>query len=308
MTGTADLDATGNILNNVLTGNSGNNVIDGGAGADTMTGGADNDTYIVDNAGDIVVENASEGTDIVLASVSYGLSANVENLNLTGTMSVNAGGNNLNNVLTGNSGNNVLDAGAGIDTLYGGAGNDKLIGGIGNDILDGGVGDDTYLYSAGDNHDVISDALGNDTVLFGAGITASHTIARTTVSGGITTAHVQLVDQNDVELPDQGMDIALGSNNSSSIENFQFADGAHQVMGDLMIKNLTYYLPKNGGTLITGRDDDTIYGGDKSDTIYSRGGNDIVYGGKKDDYIDGGAGNDYLVGGQGSDTLIGGYG
>ncbi len=39
LTGTANINATGNALANVLTGNSGNNVLDGGTGADTMTGG-----------------------------------------------------------------------------------------------------------------------------------------------------------------------------------------------------------------------------------------------------------------------------
>ena len=42
--------------NDTLTGNAGNDYLDGGTGADTMKGGAGNDTYIVDNAGDMVVE------------------------------------------------------------------------------------------------------------------------------------------------------------------------------------------------------------------------------------------------------------
>ena len=61
-------------------------MLDGGAGADTMIGGAGNDTYVVDNAGDVVIENAGEGTDTVQrVDHTYPLAANVENLTLDRT-------------------------------------------------------------------------------------------------------------------------------------------------------------------------------------------------------------------------------
>jgi Ca2+-binding RTX toxin-like protein len=92
-----------------------------------MSGGAGNDTYIVDNAGDVVTEASSAGTDTVQSSVTFTLGANLENLTLTGSAAINGTGNSLANIITGNSGNNILNGGTGADTMTGGAGNDTYI-------------------------------------------------------------------------------------------------------------------------------------------------------------------------------------
>jgi serralysin len=119
--------ANGSTGNNELYTFAGNDTLDGKAGADTMVGGAGNDIYIVDSIGDLVVEDPSQGTDLVKSSIDYQLPDNVENLTLTATAAINATGNELANILTGNAGNNTLDGGAGIDTLIGGLGNDTYI-------------------------------------------------------------------------------------------------------------------------------------------------------------------------------------
>ncbi len=90
--GSDNIDATGNAVANILIGNDGNNVLDGLGGADILQGGAGNDIYVVD-AGDIVLEEADAGIDLVQSSVTYTLSDHVENITLTGTAAINATGN-----------------------------------------------------------------------------------------------------------------------------------------------------------------------------------------------------------------------
>lgn len=186
LTGTA-ANATGNALNNVLTGNSSANTLDGGTGADTLAGLGGNDSYTVDSALDVILENASEGTDLVSSSVSYSIAgfANVENLTLTGSVAIQATGNGLANTLNGNTLANLLEGGAGNDTLNGGTGNDTLDGGTGNDSLIGGAGNDTYIIDS--NADVINEAGGTsdiDTVQSHVTWTLGSTLENLVLLGG----------------------------------------------------------------------------------------------------------------------------
>jgi Ca2+-binding RTX toxin-like protein len=117
-----------------IVGTEGDDFIAGTDGADTMVGLGGHDTYVVNHAGDEVVEEENAGIDTVQASVSHALDAWVNNLTLTGSAAIDATGNDIDNVLTGNSAVNNLS---------------------------GGLGNDTYVVSSGD---VLSDTGGIDTV------------------------------------------------------------------------------------------------------------------------------------------------
>ncbi|MCC2637533.1 MAG: hypothetical protein K0Q68_1252 [Moraxellaceae bacterium] len=147
---------TGNSFDNVLNGDDGADILGGGAGndtligglgIDTLAGGQGDDTFVVDNIKDIVQENAGGGRDSVQAGVTHTLSANVEDLLLTGGLGINGTGNILANHLCGNSAGNILT---------------------------GMAGDDTYLFGRGSGADTVVDSdstAGNqDVLLLEAGI------------------------------------------------------------------------------------------------------------------------------------------
>ncbi|MYM00280.1 family 16 glycosylhydrolase [Novosphingobium sp. FGD1] len=198
LVGTANINGTGNaeanrIIGNeganVLTGLGGNDYLDGAGGLDTLVGGTGDDTYIVGQTGERVIEQANQGNDTVMSSVSFTLPANVEVLRLT-DVAKNGAGNTLANKIYGNDGANKLFGWAGNDLLDGGLGNDVLNGGVGDDKLTGGAGADTFVFGAGYGKDTVSDFQhGVDKlVLVGAkssAVSISHTATSTVVSIGV---------------------------------------------------------------------------------------------------------------------------
>ncbi len=199
LTGTANLDGTGNAAANIITGTAGNNVLtgldgddtlnsgggddtlDGGVGADSLAGGAGADLYLVDDVGDKVVETSSKQIDTVISSVSFVLGTNVENLELA-IGATDGTGNSVANLITGNLANNLLIGSGGNDTLLGGAGADTLNGGIGNDSMVGGNGSDTYVVNA--TTDIVVElGTGIDTVESAVTFTLDTTLENLTLTG-----------------------------------------------------------------------------------------------------------------------------
>jgi Ca2+-binding RTX toxin-like protein len=296
LTGTGNIDGTGNGLANNITGNSGNNVLDGGAGNDTLTGGDGNDTYIVDSIGDTVVETnaaAAGGIDTVNSSVTFTLGANVENLNLTGTGNINGTGNGLANNITGNSGNNVLDGGAGNDTLTGGAGNDTYIvdnaldlvvelaaGGI--DTIDSSV---SIASLAANVENLILMGTGD---MNGTGNTLDNSIngnsGNNILDGGAGNDTLTGGDGNDTYIVDSIGDTVVETNAAA-------AGGI-----DTANSSVTFTLGANVENLnLTGTGNINGTGNGLANNITGNSGNNV---------LDGGAGNDVMTGGAGNDTYI----
>lgn len=170
----------GNEDDNVLIGGGGNDTLQGRGGSDTMVGGAGNDTYSVDDVGDVVLENADEGLDIVNVRLNaYILPAEVERMFFIGTGDFVGTGNALANKIVGNDGS---------DTLDGGAGDDILIGQAGNDTMTGGAGRDVFGFTAGFGDDIITDfgalaGVSHDTLdVRQLGITAANFSATVAIS------------------------------------------------------------------------------------------------------------------------------
>lgn len=321
---------TGSGFNDTLTGNSAANVLDGGAGQDSMSGGAGDDTYVVDDAGDIVTEDADNGNDTVRSALAaYTLAANVENLVLAAG-AVAGTGNELANRLAGNAADNVLDGGDGIDTV----------------VLDGALTDYDFVYS-GANTTVSSVAGGTDTLISVENVEIGGVVynmvrgtnAANTLAGAVTgTDAADLVlgfGGNDELHGDDGNDILVGGTGSDAMAggagddtyvinsggDFVSEAGAGSDGNDTILSSVTRNLNNAGHvagdvenlTLIgTGNTNATgnalnnvLVGNSGNNTLSGAGGADRLFGGAGNDILNGGGQNDELEGGDGDDALNG---
>ncbi len=197
-TGTGNFTGVGNGLANTIVGGAGNDFLNGGGGIDQLVGGSGNDSYVVDNAGDVLVELAGGGTDLVRTTLtSWTLGNNLEDLRYFGAANFTGNGNGLDNVITGGSGNDTLNGGTGNDQLLGGVGNDTLNGGDDNDSLDGGLGDD--ILNGGAGSDTLFGDAGNDILSGGSGSDfLNGDVGDDIVNGGAGDDTMMATDGNDV--------------------------------------------------------------------------------------------------------------
>ena len=270
----------------VVVGLAGNDTLDGGTGVDWTLGGLGDDTYRVENAGDVVTENASEGTDTVNASINYGLTANVENLVLQGDAitPLQGYGNALANNLTGSAGANLLDGQGGVDTMAGGLGNDVyFVDDAGDQVIENGGG-------------------GNDAVF--------------------STAHLQLSANVEVLVLQGGADLQAYGN---SLNNVLVGNGGSNILDggagtDALLGGAgnDAYVVNNGSDGVienAGEGNDTVFSSDhlrlveNVENLILQGGADLQgYGNGLANILVGNTGTNLLNGDVGADTMFGGAG
>jgi 2',3'-cyclic-nucleotide 2'-phosphodiesterase (5'-nucleotidase family) len=226
-TGTGSFTGTGNDQANFILSRTGNDTLDGGQGDDTLNGGAGNDSligglgddiFVIEQAGDMVLELAGEGTDTVQTNLSsFNLMLHVENLTFTGAGAFTGIGNGGNNAITGRAGNDTLIGGEGDDALNGGRGNDSMVGGIGNDTFIVDSRTDVVVEAADEGMDAVLTSVGTYTL--GANVeTLIYTgIGRFTGNGNALNNTILGNVNNDTLSGGDGQDNLLGGAGSDRL-------------------------------------------------------------------------------------------
>jgi Ca2+-binding RTX toxin-like protein len=246
-----------------------------------------NDTYVIGST-DTVTEAAGAGRDTVIATFSYTLGSELEDLVLGGESAINGSGNGIANMLTGNSAANVLDGMGGADTMAGGLGDDTYMVDNVADLASeaAGAGDDSV-------HSSVNFTLGanveNLVLLAGALNGTGNGIANTlTGNGGNNTLNGM-----------GGADVMAGGAGHDTY----IVDNA----GDVVTEGL------NGGndTVLAST---TVTLGDNVEYITLTGTgsisgtgnalNNIINGNNSANFINGGIGADFMTGNGGDDTYF----
>lgn len=264
-----------------------NDSLTGTTGADIWAGLAGNDTYIIDNTGDVVIEDANNGIDTISSSVSYVLPNNVEYLTLTGS-AVSGTGNALDNKITGNSANNSLDGGLGIDTL------------------EGGGGDDSYYVNDAKDQVTESGASSKDMVYSTVSYTLSNFVYGLTLDGsGNINATGNIL--NNLLVGNSGNNILDGAGGLSDTLQGAGGDDTYYVYYNTTIVKESNGLVEGNDTIETTVNNYIL--ADNVESLVLKGAYVFTaYGNTSDNKITGNANNNTLDGRGGADNMIGGLG
>ncbi|GAB3661215.1 calcium-binding protein [Ramlibacter alkalitolerans] len=301
-----------------LWGGGGADLLDGGEGIDRLAGGAGDDTYVLRDAGDVLVEAMGEGIDSVLSALgAFTLAPDIENA----TVLAPAGA-----VVWGNAADNRLSGGAGDDELHGAGGNDWIDGGAGSNALSGGAGDDSYavrsagdrvIEAAGEGNDVAWSYLAAfvlpDNVETGriarstgaalggnAAANALHGDAgRDTLDGGLGADVMAGGKGNDTYYLDDAGDVVTESADALLGGVDTLVSSVTRTLGAFQ-ENLTL----SGTSAVQGTGNalaNVLTGNEAANVLSGASGNDTLSGGAGNDVLQGGAGADRMSGGSGDD-------
>jgi Ca2+-binding RTX toxin-like protein len=255
-------------------------VLDGGAGADTLIGSDANETYVVDQAGDRIIETSLTSIDTVRASYSYVLEegSKIEIVELSGAADLSAWGNSDKNTLDGSKS-------TGINTLY------------------GGKGDDRYIVDAND-HVVELAGEGSDTVVVATSATPLTMDTTFTLDGYANVENLELGSL--LRYNGWGGNL-LGNSANNVLTGNGYVNTIHGGDGDD-----TIYGGERDLHSLDAAAHDFLFGDGGNDTLRAGYGGADLYGGTGNDQLYGGGGSDtfhYGVG-DGTDTVhsIGGLG
>ncbi|MDX2288903.1 MAG: calcium-binding protein [Hyphomicrobiaceae bacterium] len=245
--------------------------ISGSAGvSNILSGEGGDDTYTIEDAGDLVQENANAGVDSVRSGIAHTLAANVENLTITGSTAVAGTGNTSANVLDGSQ-NTAANALAGL------------------------AGDDTYIVGAGDTVTEISNG-GTDTVRSSVSFTL-----------GANIENLILLGSAAINGTGNTLNNTIVANNANNVLNG--GTGTDTLSFAAALSGVTVSLAVTTAQATGGSGSDTIsafenlIGSLYNDSLIGTTGNNTLDGGGGTDSLSGGTGNDtYFT--DGSDTII----
>ncbi|KRA55364.1 hypothetical protein ASD80_13220 [Devosia sp. Root635] len=298
--------ATGGSGADLLRGNNVANVLNGGAGADTMRGGLGADTYFVDLAGDSVIEEEGEGSDRIIASTTYTLSALTEieliqTINQAATNIINFVGNAFAQTLVGNAAANILNGHGGFDILRGLAGNDTY-----------------YVDSYGDQIQEVAGQGTLDRVLASATFTLAADddieYLATTNEAGTTTINLVGNGLNQILVGNAGSNILNGGGGIDDLRglggnDFYYVDSAYDTIQegigqgtlDRVLASTSYTLAADDHVeyLATTNEASTVSmtlsGNSMAQTIVGNAGNNVLNGGLRNDILRGLGGADTFI-------------
>jgi trimeric autotransporter adhesin len=321
LTGSNDLNGTGNDLDNQITGNSGMNRLEGKDGTDHLIGNDGNDV-LIGGDGDLDLLEGGIGFDTYIYNASDGLDR-IEDSDAQGQIIFNG-----HRLLGGiHNPDDPLNTYKSLDglTTYVLSGTDLIVNGVlivNENFESGQFGIDL--------RDVLEPNWEND-----------YPVVIDAESDGFINNILNYSDVNDLGFGERGNDQLFGNGGNDILRGWSGNDRLYGGTGDDVLDGdwrLILFDPSNPPFAL-GTDsyygDDWVEGGEGNDTIYGSWGDDVLYGGTgndllygdhalpdrftftADDFLDGGegddelhgmAGDDVLVGGDGNDTLLGGEG